>query len=376
MKSGSRVGAPPHARLGSEGSSAGRPIFAGVAPFARSISPRATDADLWAGLDALSVEPYGLDRLEKKHGRQLDGSARRRFSAYVAQAREYYSTLVGVDPVAKPLIAYYFGLNVTKAYLTAVDPLTTAPDYVGHGLRSAFERKQRYHFTHEAVTIGGSGVFRMLAERTGQGYCYARGHRLEIRKLLPYLVEGYDLYADAMDEAPRLLPIQRVFGLFGSNKGWLRVEVDRDVLRQRKISPTTLPTRARIFGTKFRLVETELRTASYESIKALPYGRRRSEIMNGLCKMFDETLIGCSRNVSASRQFVVLSEKSSLMSQEAVTFAVLLHLSNMVRYRPHDVEKLRSSRYFWLFSSWVDRACENFLLAMASRLTREEHVIA
>ena len=60
---------------------------------------------------------------------------------------------------------------------------------------------------------------------------------------------------------------------------------------------------------------------------------------------------------------------------ESLTFVVLLHLSNMVRYRPQQVEALRGSKYWWLFTSWVDRACENFLLSIASRISLEEHVI-
>ena len=45
-----------------------------------------------------------------------------------------------------------------------------------------------------------------------------------------------------------------------------------------------------------------------------------------------------------------------------VTVLVLLHLSNKVRHRPEHVEALRGTKHFMLFSSWVDRARENFLL--------------
>ena len=71
----------------------------------------------------------------------------------------------------------------------------------------------------------------------------------------------------------------------------------------------------------------------------------------------------------------MLSQRVQLLSHEAVTFAVLHHLSNMVRYRPRHVERLRGTQYFWLFTSWVDRASENLLLALASRITGEEHVV-
>jgi hypothetical protein len=48
------------------------------------------------------------------------------------------------------------------------------------------------------------------------------------------------------------------------------------------------------------------------------------------------------------------------------------HLSNMVRYRPEQVSKLAANRWFFLFTTWVPRAMENFLLSVASRLLLEE----
>jgi hypothetical protein len=66
------------------------------------------------------------------------------------------------------------------------------------------------------------------------------------------------------------------------------------------------------------------------------------------------------------------AESTELLSQEAVAFWVMHHLSNMVRYRPEEVVKLAGSRWFFLFTTWVPRAMENFLLAMSSRLLAEE----
>ena len=123
------------------------------------------------------------------------------------------------------------------------------------------------------------------------------------------------------------------------------------------------------------LVASDKDTYSYESRATFPYGRRRSDVLPALCREFDESLIASQRQMAGGRRYLVLSKRTKLLSHEAVTFAVLHQLSSMVRYRPHDAERLRGSRYFWLFASWVDRACENILLAVASRVTREEHVL-
>lgn len=369
------MAAPPRARDGKPAASAGRPIVAGVSSFLRPLSARATDADLWAALEVLAVEDEGLDRLARLHGVRLDRAARRRYSAFIAQARQYFRSAKSIEPIAKPLLGYYFVLNLAKAFLTAVDPASTS-NQLQHGLSEDLERKTRYYFQQEGFKIKQRGVFRLLAERSGQGFCYANNHRLRIVSLLPYLADGYDLYGDIAETAPKLLPIADAFVLFGNKEGWLRVEVDRNVLTQRNISPESLLKKARIFGKQFKLVQTELTTASYESQSAHAYSQRRSDILDYLATDFDASLFAVQRNVTGGRRYVVLSDRNQLLSHEAITFALMHHLSNMVRYRPQDVERLRGSAYFWLFASWVDRACENYLLALASRITREEHLVA
>jgi hypothetical protein len=368
------MAAPPKARDGKPEASAGRPIVAGVAPFLRPLSARATNADLWAALEVLAVQNEGLERLEKLHAVSLDQDARRRYAAFVAQARQYYNAIASIEPIAKPLLGYYFALNLTKALLTAVDPATTAA-HLQHGVSEDVIKKKRYYFQQEGFKIRQTGVFRLLAERTGQGFCWANGYRIRIVDLLPYLADGYDLYGDIAEQAPKLLPVSDAFVLFGQKAGWIRVEIDRNVLRQRAMSPESLLRKGRIFGDHFRLVQTDLGTASYESVREFKYGQRRVEILDDLSAEFDASLLAVQRNVTGGRRYIVLSDRRQLLSHEAVTFGLLHHLSNMVRYRPQDVERLRGSEYFWLFASWVDRACENYLLALASRITREEHIV-
>jgi hypothetical protein len=115
---------------------------------------------------------------------------------------------------------------------------------------------QRYRIQQESIAISQDGVFRQLANRTGAGYCYASGHTIRLVDLPPYLPEAVDLYAHAMDEAPRLLPITSCYPLFANKQGWLRVEIDRDALKQRGIGPEAVTSRCKIFGDAFRLVQS------------------------------------------------------------------------------------------------------------------------
>lgn len=368
---------PPNARAGEDGNVAGRRISAGLAPFRREISPRATAGDLWASLETAISDPHGFDRLERSHRVVLDKWARLRARAYLNQARQYYETVAGLAPVAKPLTGYYFALNLTKTYLTVVEPDLTKPSIMMHGLGQAYERGTNYSFKRERFKIASKGAFRLLAERTGMGHCWAKDYKIGLHELLPYLPEAYDLFADSNEEAPSLLPIADVRALFGTGKeAWLRVEVDQHVLRQRNVRPERLLQVSRPFGDRFSLVSTDEDTFSFESKQTFTYGKKRSEVTAELAALFDETLIALDRSFPGPRRFLVLSTRPKLLSHEAVTFAVLHHLSNVVRYRPADAERILTTRNAWLLTTWVDRACESFLLNLATRITGLDHVIA
>ncbi len=51
------------------------------------------------------------------------------------------------------------------------------------------------------------------------------------------------------------------------------------------------------------------------------------------------------------------------------------HLSEIVRYRPHAAEELLESKYAWVLNTWVNRANDNYLLTMASRISDRDHRI-
>jgi YaaC-like Protein len=346
-------------------------VVAGVGHHERLLGARSTPYELWTPLRTLLVEEIGLSRLRKLWGTSLGSPEHRRFAAYVSQAETFYLSAESMRPESRPLLAYYFALNLTKAFLTCADPATTA-SRSSHGLSDAFDEKQRYWFIHEQTKVTQAGIFRHLATSTGMGFCYVKGTTLAVQKLAPYLVETADIYEDAVSENPRLVPLSSVDVWSDGSQVWLRVEVDRGELSRRGIGPASLPDRAALFGKQFKHVQSETPTASYES-DAMTYGGKKISLRAAeLRNVFDSSLIHSNRGVTGARHLVVISGRTQLLSQEAVSFAVFHHLSNMVRYRPEQVAKLAESKWFFLFSIWTPRAMENFLLAMTSRILKEE----
>lgn len=374
----SSVGRPPDARKGKTVASGGRTVVAGVGSHLRPTSPRATISDLWATLDIAAAG--GTTSLQRRGAPSLDPAATRRLSAYVRQSRQYYDAVPRAEAAAKPLLAYYFMLNLTKAYLTASNPPSTVPPKLMHGLGDEFKASARYRFTQEKFKIHKEGVFRLLAESTGMGHCWPKGTVLQVSDLLPFLVESGDLYSEAAGRRPKLMRVQRTqvraTGTGPNQEAWLVVDVSRLQLRQANVGAAALVVNAAVFGDHFRLVTdgADSETATYESRSAIKFTTFQKALPQ-LSHEFDSSIICRDRTRDGGTDFIVMSPKTQLLSMEALSFATMHHLSNMVRYRPHHVEFLRGGKYWWLFTSWVDRACENFLLALSSRISLEEHVI-
>ena len=233
---------------------------------------------LWSPLRTLTIEDVGFPRLRGAYGASFDTAAFRRVAAYLAQAESYYLAAEGMAPVSRPLVAYYFFLNVTKAFLTCTDPSFTA-EAVAHGLSDAFERRQRYWFQHERTKVAESRgrrlVFEELAKHTGSGYCHPPGTLLSIERLAPYLVETADLVEDCVARPPKIVPTESVEVFSGGGQTWLRTEVERGELRRRGLGPASLSDRCAHFGSVFRHVRSDTSTASYESIDAWPFGGKQ-----------------------------------------------------------------------------------------------------
>jgi hypothetical protein len=353
-------------------------VVPGAGSHQRVLSPRLTMADLWAPLD-VAATTEGIKRTAAAHGTPIDAVAGKRLAAYVAQAGQYYKALPALDPAAKPLIAYYFALNLAKAYLTVTDPPFTSVK-VRHGASDAYKPGQRYRFTQERVRIEAPGVFHKLAHSTGMGFCWKQGEELQLSKMVAYLAEGADLYSDAFGTKPKLLPIAQTrimrASIGGQDEAWMAVDVSRLLLSERGLSARGVLEAAKIFSSKFRLVldQADTDTVTYESKNPIQF-KKAVHALAPLRTEFDGALLLRNRSTGGGVDYIVLSARPGLLSMEALTFVVLLHLSNMVRYRPQQVEALRGSKYWWLFTSWVDRACENFLLSIASRISLEEHLI-
>jgi hypothetical protein len=375
--------APRQARAGERAAMHGRVIVPGLAYPERTFSTRATGEEIWAALE-IAGTPSGRKRVWGQHqGKGSNEPALRRFSAYLGQAQTFYTAAQGMDVLSRPLSGYYALLNLAKAWLTLADPKTTESKLV-HGASDAYKAKQRYRFSQEALRTYNIGVLREIGSRSGACYAYQSNETISISALCAYLCESHEEYENSIGNYPKVLPIQDLSVLRGkvlhkakeTGALWLRAEIDRGLLKARKLNSKSLPEEAWHFSQAFEHVASDnADTLSFES-KPILYGRNTTHAFAGLGLAYESSLIHTNRTGGSVRYFLILSKRQKLMSQEAVAFGVMLHLSNMVRYRPEQLEKLAGERWSWLLSTWVPRALENALLTYGTRIVGTELRVA
>jgi hypothetical protein len=390
------VGRPPDARPGDPAVIAGVGLTPGVSHVERKLSARATAEELWAPLD-FARSPSGRDAIWATRKQTVDKRAQRRFSAYLGQARSFYFASAGLEVVSRPLASYYSMMNLAKAWLTLCDPATTDPTpppakpgkkrqksrKLYHGTSDELDAaKQNYYFSQEELAFQASGVFAEIARRSGKQFFYAAKKVVSLAELAAYLAESHDDYETAIDKSPKLIPCERIEVFRGkvpdpNSQGklgalWLRAEVTPGTLTARNISPAALTDRAHHFGAVYSHVWTDLATHSYESEPVTYKGPNPNSALPRLVALFEDSLVHVNRSSSHDRYFLVLDKRKQLLSQEAVAFAVMHHLSEMVRYRPEQVERLAGEKWSWLLSTWVPRALENSLLTYMSRILQQE----
>ena len=392
-----QTGRPHDAREGARAVIAGVSLTPGLSSRERRFSTRATSEELWATLD-VAGSPSGREALwtSRRHGE--DQRALRRFSAYLAQARSFYFASAGIDVVSRPLATYYAVLNLAKAWLTLCDPSITDPSpppappgrtrqkrkKLLHGTSDELDAsKRRYYFTQERLAFQPVGVFAEIAKRTGTTFAYQQKREVALADLAAYLCETHDEYESAIKQRPRLLPLKHLEvwrGKVGAPGGtgqsgalWLRAQVDSGTLTARNVSPASLPNRAHHFGSLFTHVYSpEPQIHTYETDPITYGGPNPTPALPHLADRFERSLIHVNRSAGSHRYFIVLDDRRQLLSQEAVSFAVMHHLSEMVRYRPEQVERLAGERWSWLLGTWVPRMLENALLAYGTRILDEE----
>lgn len=371
-------GAPQKGFTGKNATMNGRAIVAGLHHPVRWFTPRSSDEDLWADL-SIAATATGASSLAWPSP-PPSAADLARFSSYLTQARSFYLAAVAIDLRSRPLPAYYAILNLAKAWLTLLAPTSTAGK-LRHGSSDARPSGAgAYSIATEEFLVQAAGVLSEVAKRTGAGFSFAADTKVQLSAMMPTLCEASDYALASTATSGSLVPLRdltvqqgdvpKTSGAGKTGALWLRAEVDRGT----EVAPKALITDAPQFASIFGHVQGDSGGPYRFESDPHRYGHNTNLKLPNTLADISKAMIFVDRTSARSRYFVLRATPSEL-SQEARTFAVMLHLSNMVRYRPEHVESLAASPDSWLLSTWVPRALENSLLTYTARIVRREAFI-
>lgn len=330
-----------------------------------------------------STNPWGIIRqsIEDK----LTGEARDQAIAFVAQAENFYqtsqtSTLLS----AKPLLIYYFMLNLAKAFV------------LHDGLKTSYEKAQ--HGIEENIHPGGAefvnsflkvyrsrpsrvNVFDDFQEALFDKKAPPAGQVFDLKNLLPQLLQGHRVWCEAADADERFVEITHIQYMHdeASKSIWLTLGIYADDLSRFGITRKRMLNESGLLG-KFREVHGSVvagrKLLSFEQIVPLSYTGRASDKVHSLVETLKPHIWSTVIKLHPYRKNYLylcpVGEQSSLMEQMLSVYACFYYLGSVTRYRPHLFESIIKGKFGGHIQEIITNLPQQFLYLVSSEFAGRE----
>lgn len=353
------------------------------------------EAEYWTLLLFYADVPEEGKKLIKTSSERLRKAAYPAISAFIKQAKTYYDAAKPLHHRAASLNYYYCFMNLAKAAILCNTPRLYNKRFV-HGLsgrnsdhKNLFDRTSRVFVG--TTREGDLNAFDQLYE-LHYGMGLPNGTFLKIGTLMRYCSEATNQVQISSGESPKQLPafyalrvavpvvegghptFWPLIGLYGSGL------FDEFPSFSRKLTGeferVNVPQEAA--RNMFNIyAEEHARVAYYQSRQVfddLPgtdvYKVSREKIKAGLGSNLYPNYYGDPYDF-----FVTLPIRSNLqkpMNESLATYVIMHHLSELVRYRPHYLEKLLSSKEAWALESIIDTAPAMFMRGIVPLITQRD----
>ncbi|PTX53074.1 YaaC-like protein [Melghirimyces profundicolus] len=302
----------------------------------RAIPCDSPEQKMWNLFLLLENEPLVRSFLEKKYRRSgLDRPERAAFRAaqpliyYVKQAREYYRAARISSLFARPLLAYYGMMTLTKALVLSRDP-----DYprntavMRHGVSTAKRKRGYFRFFEDKVRVQRHGLFPELARLKGEEALIGKSWSTrELFSLIPEMQDGYrQLFLEET-----LYPVA-VFHAPPDEKQGMAFYLEDRLLDGLHLTPRGLAERLNHAGKKgeVRFAWEEQRESCHRF--RLFWQHRRVSHVNRWGQGFDHPFF--REDIRGGYYLFVRSVPAAYLPELFVHYLLLFHLSMLCRYEP------------------------------------------
>lgn len=310
------------------------------------------------------------------------------YSFYWKQAKIFYNATKCLPLEATPLTAYYCMLNAVKAFLAYKSKYIEdfVKNFTQHGLGEERNMEEEKKLENICVRRQDKGIFvlfgKTLEPNFDEIWKSGDNNGISLKKLLYNLAFIHRAFITTYNQSrqnrmPELfLPViagQAPYYCKGNdNSLYLRVELDKNFF---PASASTIWGRwQKCISDKFRIDEEEnFHLLSVEGAK-----RNSNDSLNSKFKTFNDVLRKEFQYIRSDRRLWYLKSGSPTnhnivnLNSMLITMAVMHRMSEIVRYKPEQMQHLLGSKESWLLHEFLTLALDQFIDELAAEITGEE----
>jgi hypothetical protein len=307
--------------------------------------------------------------------------------SYIEQAKDFYdSALTSNISAAKPVQLYYSYLNIAKAFIISRGIQPTLAQ-IKHGINEAVspggrEFENAYiQFWRSPNPRGELQAFDEFMQALG-GLRPPNGQHYPLVHLVPQILSGHRLWADAASAQERFVALQRV--QFIENRSsrtvWLRLYLFADDVRRLGYTQNALLIDAQV-AADYRKVRCTEKVDGRELI-CIEQRVTRTFIRHGVdlaAELVGDIKARLWATVGSSppyrRYYLYLcpaAERQNVISQLASIYALTFYLGSVTRYRPNAFNTLLEGEYGPRVAEFVSGQPAQFIYLMASEFSRRD----
>jgi hypothetical protein len=320
----------------------------------------------------------------KKHCPQ---ASRNEALAYIEQAQDFYTAAASAGiAAARPLLLYYCFLNLVKAFVIHRGAHNTFGQS-GHGLRERLNppgRELEDAFLIAEKSPNSRGNMQVFDEflKVVRGSGLPNDSNFSLRYLLPQVVPGHRLWAEAANEPERFVVIHEIEVMeeTAAKILWLRMYLFHDDLTRLGLTHKQLMIDSNLAGT-FRTVKTGRsvdgrKLVCFEQIATTTYHQRPSDVLHQLVGGVRQFLWATVATVPPYRRYYLYlcpsAERGELLPQVLSIYAITFYLGSITRYRPHHFDGIVDNSYGPRIEEFISGQPLQFIYLMASEFALQD----
>ncbi len=335
-----------------------------------------------------ALDPWAIIRLVVESAR-LAQATKDEALATLQQAEDFYEIGTGRgNEAARPLVLYYSYLNLAKTFCLTRGPRTTL-DGAEHGLKAPrppanannpvdvpliLEKTGPRRGRSSQIVVSAFDEFR----NTLTGSHFPRNTSLTISEILPQILSGHRLWAQAAGLTERFVIIEEIrFLQDGGGQMWIDIRMKGQDLSRLGVSVQDMLDLSGLGSAFHQVADGDPTVIRLKQTVPLSYvaGDEVDHLHTLVAGVREHLWMTVSILPPYRRYYIYLCppvERRQLMPQLLSMYAMTFYFGSITRYRPHHFDRLLKSPFGPRVRDFVTGQPQQFLYQMASEFAARD----